>query len=419
MLSRRGSVFIVSLAVVAGLVAVLATVASTQRSVIRAQINRGERVRARIAAEAAVQRAMAELSLQEQNAPTLQTDAWYDLGRAGADRFLVGSESFRMELIDASSRINLNTATQEQLQSLPLTTEQISALLDYRESNREARIDGAKDEYYSNLSEPYNAKLRRFDTVDEVLQVKGFTPDVLFNPQTEFVNSATITQGRAEDRLPLYEMLTVDSYSAQTTATGQAKLNINGGNLTASTLAERIGVSTQVAQAILGTQTNRNRYARIGDVLARAPSNAHAAILDNVTVNAANPVEGKININTATEEILLTIPGLTPDVVQGILQRQPNGGFTQLSDILSVLGLSDLNVLQQVADVFATSSQSFLVRAIGSVGNASVPIEALIVIENNQPRVKQIRDYPLDNPIERWKWEEEASTEVPLLEAAR
>jgi general secretion pathway protein K len=414
---ERGSVFIICLAVLAGLVATMAALSSTQRSVIRAQINRSEGQRARIVAEGAVQRALAELSVTEANQPTTQTDTWYELGHEGADKFIVGSGSFRMQIVDNSSRINLNTAPETQLQNLPLTSEQVSSLLDYREGNRDARPDGAKDEYYNNLPESYNAKLRRYDDVTELLQVKGFTPDVLFNPQTDVVNPASTVQGRAQDQLPLYEMFTVDSYSAQTTADGQTKINVNAGDASAQTIAQRTGLNFLVAQSIVDGRP----YARLGDVLARpGVTNAnYAAILDNLTINGAARVEGRVNLNTATESTLLSIPGLTTDIVQAILQRQTNGGFTQLSDILAVPGMNAIGVLQQVADAFTTSSQSFLVRAIGTVGSSSVPIEALIVIENNQPRVQQIWDYPLDNPIDRWNWAEEPTNDVTLLEGGR
>lgn len=410
---QRGSAFILALGVVAGLVAILATIASTQRTALRAQINRTETVRARLAAEAAIQRAIAQIGLIEANSPTLTTDDWATLGNKGDDRFVVGDSTFRMEIADASSRLNINTATEGQLQRLPLTEDQVEAILDFREGGNTPRPQGAKDEYYNSLLDPYNAKERRLDTVDELLQVKGITPDVLFNPQTNITGSA-LTQGPIDDQPVLYDLLTTDSASPVTTSTGTTKLNVNAATVTAATLQQRLRISQDVANSIVQGRT----YARLGDVLARpgvTPQN-YQVILDNLTLSTGTQVEGKINLNTVTEAVLNSIPELTPDMVTAILQRQSSGGFTSLGDIISVPGMNTLQVLQPTVDLFTTTSNTFLVEALGTAGDTSIPIEALIVIQNNQPRIQWVRDYPLNDPIQRWGWQDQPTSDVVLLQ---
>lgn len=173
---QRGAIFVVTLAILAGLTAIVASVALSQRFVIKAEAHSLEEQRARVAAEAGIQRAVETLcdagssgstaaptagvnsgsNVNSGSATTLQDD-WAMLGSTGSDRFQLKDSSFRLQILDASSLVNLNTATQQQLQNLPLTTEQIDSLLDWVSAGENARSDGGKDSYYNALSTPYDA----------------------------------------------------------------------------------------------------------------------------------------------------------------------------------------------------------------------------------------------------------------------
>src|SRR4051794_6040341 len=124
---RAGVTFIMTIGVLAGLVAILAAAAATQMVAIRSTGNRMWERRARLAAESGIQRALATLATQDPNA-TLQQDDWYTLGQEGDENFIVGDASFRLQIVDASGLVNINTAPEQQLQLMPLTTEQIESL---------------------------------------------------------------------------------------------------------------------------------------------------------------------------------------------------------------------------------------------------------------------------------------------------
>jgi general secretion pathway protein K len=412
--NERGTVFVLALAALVGVVAAVAGIAASQRLAFRAQLARIETPKARLAAEAGIARVLATLSVQPATDPVTLQDEWATLGSEGDDLFRVGSGSFRIQVLDAASRINLNTVTLAQLQRLPMTEEQIESLLDWREGAREPRAQGAKDEYYNNLPTPYNAKLRRFDTVDELLLVRGFTAVSLLEPQTDVVSTAITTGGSVEDTPALIDLFTTDAFVPTTAPTGQTKLNVNAGNVTAQQIAQRVGVPLPVAAIIVAGRP----YARLGDVLVRpgVPATAFRNILDNLVTTGAPRVEGRINLNTASETVLLSVPALTPDTVQAILTRQ-SSGFTSLGEITTVPGLNAATTLQQVADLFDTRSQSFLVRVIGQAGGAETALEAQIVIENGRPRVLRIQESPYANPIESWGWIEETTNEITLREA--
>jgi general secretion pathway protein K len=424
---QQGSTFVVTLAVLAGLVAVLASVAATHQTFVMQEANRIERDRARLTAEAGVQRALQVLYAQASqtggtttststaastSGAITQNDEWYTFGQKGAESFIVGNASFRVEIVDLASRVNLNTASQQQLERLPLTTEQIESILDFREPGQEIRPEGAKDQFYNGLAQPYNAKLRGFDTLDELLQVRGFTPQVLYEPQTEVVNSTTAVQGSTEEQPALADVATVFSFSPETTPTGEAKINLNAGEQ-AQKLQRLVqaGIPQPIAQ-----QISARNWPTLGQVFTGVPGltqDMQRILLDNATTTAEPRRPGRINLNTVSEFVLNSIPGLTPDVVQSILQRQTEG-FTSLGELLAIPGFTG-EALQQV-DLFSASSQTFLIRVIGKSGGAQVALEAIVDIQEGTPKVVQMQEPPYNDFITRWLWNEEAS-ETSLKEA--
>ncbi len=417
---QRGSIFVVTLAVLASLVAVLASVAATHHTFVVQEANRLERDRASIAAEAGVQRALQVLYAQASqtggsttststaastSGAITQNDEWFQFGQKGAETFVVGNGSFRIEIVDLASRVNLNTASQQQLERLALTTEQIESILDFREGGQELRAEGAKDQYYNSLAQPYNAKLRTFDTLDELLQVKGFTPRVLFEPQTDVVSSATAVQGSTEEQPALADIATVYSYSPENTPTGEAKINLNAGNQ-AQKLQRLVqaGIPQPIAQ-----QISAQNWPTLGQLFTGVPGmtqDMQRILLDNATTTAEPRRAGRINLNTATEFTLNSVPGLTPDVVQSILQRQTEG-FASLGEITAIPGMTG-EAMQQV-DLFSASSQTFLIRVIGTSGGARVALEAIVDIQEGTPKIVHMQEPPYNDFIERWLWIDETS----------
>lgn len=91
--------------------------------------------------------------------------------------------SYRFGIADESSRLNINYATEEMLLMLTgLTDELAAALVDWRDPNAEAppTEGGAKSEYYLLLSPAYNCKSGPLETLEEILMVKGASPEILF-----------------------------------------------------------------------------------------------------------------------------------------------------------------------------------------------------------------------------------------------
>jgi general secretion pathway protein K len=149
-------------------------------------------------AEAALQRAMAELEKDRNNYDALN-ETWSN-GRdaengvyifkdveVGDGVFNIGyifSENDAGEAIkfygmmDEERKININTAPLEMLLSLPGLNEEIAAaIIDWRDADDKVYKEGAENDYYQGLEKPYECKNGPFQVLEELLLVKGITPE--------------------------------------------------------------------------------------------------------------------------------------------------------------------------------------------------------------------------------------------------
>ena len=416
---NRGMVMVVVLAALAGVLAGVGIYSMNQNDAVKTSINRSEQRRARLAAEAGIEYALTALQTvaDAPQDPVTSDDDWGILGSVGAESFVIGNESFRLQIIDNSSRLDLNTVTEAQLSNLPLTQEQIDCFLDWREPGQNPRTEGAKDEYYNGLAKPYNTREGRLQTVSEVLQIKAWTPDVLYNVQTNTVNSGRTNNN--EPTSPIFDLVSLDCYSGAYNPEGNGKTNLNQANLTAQQLSQNAQIPIQNATTIINsrnTQPNR-QFVRLSQVISLPGIGGNQTVLrsvmDRMTISPAVRVQGFVNINTATAEVLSIIPGITEDLANQIVDSRPTDGYKLLSEILTVS--SDIGFLTAAADTLTVTSQSFRVRVVGKAGQSTVALEAIVTITNSIPTVVRIEQSNFSNMPERWTWAEESNV-TTLLE---
>ena len=95
---------------------------------------------------------------------------------------------FRFGLEDESSRLNLNALTladkyatdggREMLMALPgMTVDTADAIMDWIDEDDETREFGAEFDYYQSLGSPYEPNNGPFNTVEELLLVRGVVPE--------------------------------------------------------------------------------------------------------------------------------------------------------------------------------------------------------------------------------------------------
>jgi len=121
-------------------------------------------------------------------------------------------EGYRFGLVDESSKINLNSlpffdswtpgSARQILMALPNMTEEIAdSILDWVDEDDEEREYGTESSFYSSLSPAYAPKNGPLDSLDELLLVKGVTPELLFSLDTNRNGGSLITGGRSIPRM--------------------------------------------------------------------------------------------------------------------------------------------------------------------------------------------------------------------------
>ena len=111
-------------------------------------------------------------------APWLPDGTWHEESYWGG--------TYGVRMIDEGGKISLNRADEALLRKVFETLgldadaqeEVVDAILDWRDPDDLHRLHGAENEYYQKLPEPYRAKNGPFDSVDELLQVRGITREL-------------------------------------------------------------------------------------------------------------------------------------------------------------------------------------------------------------------------------------------------
>jgi general secretion pathway protein K len=100
-----------------------------------------------------------------------------------------GRGRFKVIIGNESGKVDLNTADDAMLEMIldgfELEETQrsiiVDSILDWRDADDLHRINGAENDYYKGLPGPYECKNGPFDTVDELLMVRGVTPEIFYS----------------------------------------------------------------------------------------------------------------------------------------------------------------------------------------------------------------------------------------------
>jgi len=100
----------------------------------------------------------------------------------------LGNGTYTVSIIDESGKVDINAASDILLKNLLLNigiSEDeadtiVDSMMDWKDSDDLHRLYGAENDYYMSLQNPYKAKNARFDSLEELLLVKGVTADILY-----------------------------------------------------------------------------------------------------------------------------------------------------------------------------------------------------------------------------------------------
>lgn len=185
---------------------------------------------------------------REPTAEEMETPFWEEsrqLARGMAVHNLtdpLGPGTMTLSIRPEPARLNINTLSESdwthilELCRVPerLWDELIDAFMDWINPLEIPRLDGVAPDYYLGLDPPYQPRGGPIDAVDELLLIRGFTPEIVFG-------------GTPEDAHPDDPPMT--GLTDLFTTVGDGKVNVNAASL--RVLMTLPGVDEQTAQDII------------------------------------------------------------------------------------------------------------------------------------------------------------------------
>jgi general secretion pathway protein K len=219
-----------------------------------------------------------------------------------------GGGVYRVDIQDESGKINVNTVAEEQLRALvqasgiekPDSDIITDSILDWRDADSLTRLNGAEDDYYQALNPPYKAKNGRIDTVEELLLIRGVTPDYFYGHPERAPNAPVVY------KYGLSRYLTV--YSTRT------QVNVNFAPL--PVLLSIPGMAPQAAQVIFDRR-HAMPFKTLEDVTHEIPVPLGATTLSFLTTEQTGVYTLTASaraVNSKVRRVIRTVISLEPGV---------------------------------------------------------------------------------------------------------
>jgi len=398
-----------------------------------------DRLIAHVLARAGVERAIAAIKDDSPGTDTLD-DFWCDDTSSMREVELVGGtfsvmhgSHDRMPIVrygaaDESGKLNVNAATRKQLLALREMTEPMAgAIIDWRDGNEEPQPDGIERSYYTSLDHPYTIRNGPLRTVRELLLVRDVTPELLYGEDAnanglldpnEDDGDASPPGDNADGRLDRgwFAYLTVYSYERNTDSIGQKRLNIKTAD--AASIRQRLSLEDWAAQSIVKARGEKDfehlvdlldveldpsvpRDPEKDDINPRAEDEKDQPvtvgifqrIVGNITLTDDQMLPGRININTASQEVLATLPGVDDELVDRIIRYRDGGGFASIGGLLDVSGMTKEKFAKLESHVTVRSNVfRVLSHGLAESGLAKATIECVVDRSGDVPQILYWRE---------------------------
>jgi competence ComEA-like helix-hairpin-helix protein len=414
--------------------------------------NYGDRVQAHYLALAGVERAKALLYqdvVTRQQTAKNHTGSLYDEAKnfkdvpLGRGKFQVFRRAPQEEgggiiygIGDEESRLNLNNASANQFTNLTgMTSDILAAIMVWRSAPAQDTTQstgnqgGANSDYYMSLRPPYLARNAPFQTVRELLMVRGVTPALLLgndNNQNGFLDSEDdpADPGPRDSKPPpppqpgWAALLTVTDTDKDVNAAGKDRINPQTAD--EATLTSVPGITQPIARAIVSYR-GQNQLQSLDDLLSVTPQNQNQGgngnggdgsnpqlngnqpngqngsgnsgapvisqelleqIADDLTLASGTDLAGLININTASLDVLICLPGVDRALAQAIINyRKSTGYFDNVAGLLKVDGMTRA-IFKQVVPLVTARSETYRIICEGKINSSGARqrIEAIVHI---------------------------------------
>lgn len=410
---RRGVILLVVFVIISGAALVMTSLSFLGRAEMRSASLVGRNAQAHALAWSGVQAVMAELDRQRQDMrdghePQV-SDQWSLYGTStergmvyllpvGPDDELIVSESAKLDinLADAASLERVGTFIPPELAEAIVTA-------------RNAR-SGA-----------------RFDSLADLLDVKGVTPELLWGPLGKVelqraVEGESDPEAQFERRLRymergiagpaprgLADLLTVYSIEPVIQTTGRYRINLNSeyDDRMHRRIARRFG--DELAETV--RTFRRNEPDLVIDnrlwytLLAQAdPEDGNPdEYLDGFCLDEQRFAQGRVDVHRAPLDVLAALPGLDADLATAVVSARESLSASERAGLRWLIESGALTAEQWVAAAprLTWRTSAWRVRVLGRVlaGDGEAPqveaecvYEAVIDLSSPQPRVAYLRD---------------------------
>lgn len=308
----------------------------------------------------------------------------------------------QVTVTDASSKLNLSKVSKNQLFFLPDMTDEIAdCILDWRDNNEDIRELGAEEGYYMNLDIQYRPQNAAFKTTRELLRVRGVSEGLFYGDSEQAMIS--------EENEGWNHYLTYISYEPNIDLDGNSKTDINSGS--ERELQQRFSLTPGQAKWFVENRKFK-KYSDIlketsdssksgkndssgkeagRDVEATAPDMKTALdIIDNTALNNRTFYAGRVNINTAGLVVLTAVLEGNRELAQSIIAYRDGmaGGFTSMSDLLEIEGITQES-LKKLVDYVSIRSSVYEIHctAFSEATSLEYHVEAIVNREQSEGRI--------------------------------
>lgn len=279
--NSRGVALIIVLWVVAILSVIALEFSFAMRTEVKtAQYYKGE-VQLYAYAEGGIQRAIAELI--NKNDPKIQQmrktaisgleeippekKEWITDGRVY--RLTYDEGTCEIRVMGEPGKVNINTASDSTLRKIigqmglegEARDRVVDSILDWIDPDDFSRLNGAENDYYQSLKEPYNCKNGPLDSIEELLLVRGVTPDLFYGKKE--VKKADGGGTEKEGQIGLRDIFSIYSSGEQ--------IDINSAPI--SVLRVVLGLPMEVARSIMKAREEKG-ISNQQDLVLRVPEMA-------------------------------------------------------------------------------------------------------------------------------------------------
>jgi DNA uptake protein ComE-like DNA-binding protein len=383
-------------------------------------------VRAQAAARAGLEQARYILATRTEDPNTTSvpassgTDASLSLSELDQARFFLLAESDEdgepaLGLVDLSSKLNLNTATLAAIEALPdMTAELAAAIMDFRDADDIALPYGAESAVYLALPSPYRAKNAPFESLSELLLVRGMTAAVLFGEDTNLNGVLDPNEDDGARSFPkdssdgvldrgLYPFVTVTSAS-RLRPEGDDWVDLNNDPMSQirSVLGSRLSPDAmfRLLRTLYprGRSGPRRRLAGLADLLRSFPDFASGSLRGELgtifryaTVSGDATAQGLVNVNTAPQEVLRTLPSIDDSLAIAIVAERDAGGhdFSTPCWLLDVPGVSP-EVFAALVPLVSANSVYYQADCVGTDASGVVSARFIATIDCTVPEMNVV-----------------------------